>query len=347
MNKPSASHPDTDSPHRTRDLLSVVVACYNEQEVVRETHRRIVAVLEKVPELNFEVIYVDDGSRDTTLDCLCKLHHTDPRARVIALSRNFGQQIATTAGIENAGGDAVVILDADLQDPPEVITEMLTHWRNGADIVYGVRTFRKGETLSKLWISRAFYRFMNYISDLKIPNDTGDFRLLSRKAVDAFLAMPERNRFLRGMLTWVGFRQEPVYFQRAARKAGTTKFPFRASLRLALNGVISFSIYPLRLATWIGFLTSGLALLAIIYALITRIFTDDWVPGWTFTIIIILFLGGIQLLIIGILGEYMGRIYDEVKQRPLYLVKEQLGFSTTARSAVHKSPDRSPRPASD
>lgn len=336
-----------DSTRRSRDLLSVVVACYNEQEVVDETHRRIVAVLEKIPELDFEVIYVDDGSRDATLDILCKLHHADPRARVIALSRNFGQQIATTAGIENAGGDAVVILDADLQDPPEVIVEMLTRWRNGDDIIYGVRASRKGERLTKLWISKVFYRFINYISNLDIPNDTGDFRLMSRKAVDAFLAMPERNRFLRGMMTWVGFRQEPVYFQRAARKAGTTKFPFRASLRLAINGVISFSTHPLRLATWIGFLASGLALLAITYALIMRIFTDNWVPGWTLTIIAVLFLGGIQLLIIGILGEYVGRIYDEVKQRPLYLIKEQLGFSTTAHSAVHKSSARTQRPPSD
>ena len=311
---------------RALDLLSVVVPCFNEEAVIRETHRHLVASLEKVPHLDFELVYVDDGSRDATLKHLRDLQRMDGRVRVLALSRNFGHQIALTAGLQNAQGDAVVVIDADLQDPPEVILEMLDRWREGADVAYGTRTHREGETAFKRWTASAFYRLINRIADIAIPNDAGDFRLMDRKVVDAILAMPERDRFVRGMVAWTGFRQVSVPYRRMARAAGEPKYPFRRSLRLAIDGFLSFSMVPLRLVTYVGFFTSGLALLGILYALALRIFTDIWVTGWTLLFIAIVFFGGVQLVLAGILGEYLGRIYGEVKRRPLYLVEERLGF---------------------
>ena len=313
-------------------LLSVVVPCFNEEAVIPETHRRLAAALEDVPDLDFEIIYVDDGSRDATLDLLRGLQQADPRARVLSLSRNFGHQIALTAGLDEAcagGGDAVVTIDADLQDPPEIIPEMLERWLQGADVVYGVRAERAGETVFKRWTAKVFYRLFGRIADTSIPHDAGDFRLMDRKVVDGFLAMPERDRFVRGMLAWVGFRQEPVSYRRDARKAGRTKYPFRKMARLAVDSILSFSLLPLRLATWLGFLAAGLALSGIVYALVVRIYTDAWVSGWAALFIAMLFLGGVQLVLIGVLGEYLGRIYAEVKRRPLYLVKERLGFAST------------------
>ena len=314
---------------RALNLLSVVVPCFNEEAVIRETHRGLVAALEKVPELDFELIYVDDGSRDATLKLLRGLQRMDERVRVLALSRNFGQQIAVTAGLQCAEGDAVVIIDSDLQDPPAVILEMLEHWREGVDVAYGLRTEREGETTFKRWTASAFYRLINRIADVAIPVDTGDFRLMDRKVVNAFLAMPERDRLMRGMVAWTGFRQEPVPYRRAVRTAGETKYSFRKMLRLAIDGILSFSMVPVRLATYGGFCTSGLALLGIAYALGLRIFFDIWITGWTLLFIAIVFFGGVQLVFIGIMGEYLGRIYGEVKRRPLYLIKERLGFAAT------------------
>ena len=314
---------------RALNLLSVVVPCFNEEAVIRETHRGLVAALEKVPELDFELIYVDDGSRDATLKLLRGLQRMDERVRVLALSRNFGQQIAVTAGLQCAEGDAVVIIDSDLQDPPAVILEMLEHWREGVDVAYGLRTEREGETAFKRWTASAFYRLINRIADVAIPVDTGDFRLMDRKVVNAFLAMPERDRLMRGMVAWTGFRQEPVPYRRAVRTAGETKYSFRKMLRLAIDGILSFSMVPVRLATYVGFCTSGLALLGIAYALGLRIFFDIWITGWTLLFIAIVFFGGVQLVFIGIMGEYLGRIYGEVKRRPLYLIKERLGFAAT------------------
>ena len=308
--------------------LSVVVPCFNEEAVIRETHRQLVSALEQVPELDLELVYVDDGSRDGTLDLLRGIQRTDSRVRVLVLSRNFGHQIAVTAGIQGTQGDAVVVIDADLQDPPDVILDMLNRWRKGADVAYGVRTQREGETAFKRWTARAFYRLIRRLTDTAIPLDTGDFRLMDRKVVDAFLAMPERDRFVRGMVAWAGFRQEPVPYQRAARAAGETKYPLKKMLRFAIDGILSFSMVPLRLATYIGFLASGLALLGIVYAFALRLLTDVWVTGWTLLFIAILFLGGVQLVLIGIFGEYLGRIYGEVKRRPLYLVAERLGFTS-------------------
>ena len=312
---------------RALNLLSVVVPCFNEEAVIRETHRGLVAALEKVPELDFELIYVDDGSRDATLKLLRGLQRRDERVRVLALSRNFGHQIAITAGLQNAVGDAAVVIDADLQDPPDVILEMLEHWREGVDVAYGLRTEREGETAFKRWTASAFYRLINRIADVAIPVDTGDFRLMDRKVVNAFLAMPERDRFVRGMVAWTGFRQAPVPYRRAARAAGETKYPLKKMLRFAIDGILSLAL-PLRLATYGGFCASGLALLGIACALGLRIFTDIWITGWTLLFIAIVFFGGVQLVFIGIMGEYLGRIYGEVKRRPLYLIEERLGFAS-------------------
>ena len=308
--------------------LSVVIPCFDEEAVIRKTHGRLVAVLEAVPELDFELIYVDDGSRDTSLNILRELQCDDSRVRILALSRNFGHQIAITAGIQHASGDAVVVIDADLQDPPEVIPDMIKRWRAGADIAYCVRVRRDGETAFKRWTASIFYRLLDRLADISIPLDAGDFRLMDRRVVDAFLSMPERDRFVRGMVAWTGFRQEPVPYRRAPRAAGETKYTLEKMLRLAADALLSFSATPLRLATYLGLLTSGLALLGIVYTLAVRLFTETWVPGWAMQSLVTLFLSGVQLVFIGVLGEYLGRIYGEVKRRPLYLVKERLGFAS-------------------
>jgi len=314
--------------HRNLSLLSVIIPCFNEEEVIETTHQRLLAALSEIAGNSLEILYVDDGSSDATLQILRKLQDSDPRVRVIAFSRNFGHQVAVTAGLEHARGDAVAIIDADLQDPPEVILEMLERWRHGVDVAYGARTERQGETAFKLWTSRTFYRLINRLSDTPIPLDTGDFRLMDRRVVDAFLRMPEQDRFVRGMLAWTGFRQEAVHYRRASRFAGETKYPLRKMLSFATDGILSFSLVPLRLAVFMGLSASGIALLGILYALVIRLFTDVWVTGWTLLFIAILFIGGVQLLFLGVMGEYLGRIYGEVKRRPLYLVKEQIGFDT-------------------
>ena len=311
-------------------LLSVVVPCFDEEAVIRETHRRLTAVLGEVPDLDFELVYVDDGSRDATLDVLRALQSSDSRVRVIALSRNFGHEVATIAGLAEANGDAVAVIDADLQDPPEVLLRMLERWRDGVDVAYGMRSAREGETAFKRWTASAFYRLLDRLADVAIPLDTGDFRLMDRKVVDAFLAMPERDRFMRGMVAWIGFRQEPVRYRRAARAAGETKYPLRKMLHLAMDAILSFSLAPLRLATWLGFSAAALALLGVVYGFVVRLVTDTWVPGWAALFVVVLFLGGVQLVLIGVLGEYIGRIYREAKRRPLYFVKERLGFPATS-----------------
>jgi dolichol-phosphate mannosyltransferase len=302
-------------------FISVVVPCYNEEAVIETTHERLSGVLEKEA-VNFEVIYVDDGSQDRTLDLLYELHDQDSRVQVLSLSRNYGHQVAITAGTDYARGDAVVVIDADLQDPPEVIPRMIEKWRGGVDVVYGKRKQREGESAFKLWTAKIFYRFINWISRVDIPLDTGDFRLMDRRVVEAFLEMPERDRFVRGMVSWLGFEQEPVEYERAPRHAGETKYPLSEMVEFATDGILSFSTAPLKIATWAGFLASGFSVLGIIYALVLRLFTSIWVPGWTALFISILFLGGLQLISIGMIGEYVGRIYGETKRRPLYLIQE-------------------------
>jgi polyisoprenyl-phosphate glycosyltransferase len=313
-------------------FVSVIVPCYNEEALIRETHRRLTDVLDKLENLGYELVYVDDGSKDETPRILEELHMGDEHVRVLRLSRNFGHQIAVTAGLEHASGNAVVVIDADLQDPPEVILEMVARWRDGYDVVYGVRIYREGETAFKLWTAKLFYRLMNRLSDTKMPLDVGDFRLIDRKVVDALLVMPERDRYLRGMVTWIGFRQVGVMYRRAARFAGVSKYPFLKMIQFATDGVLSFSIKPLRLAIWTGAATIGLAIGGIVYAVLLRLYTTNWVRGWASIFVAVLFMGGVQLVSLGIVGEYVGRIYGEVKHRPLYFLHERLGFGRDNRA---------------
>jgi polyisoprenyl-phosphate glycosyltransferase len=318
-----------------RMLLSVVVPCMNEEEVLRKTHQHLVSVLEKSP-TNFELLYVDDGSSDSTVEILRELQARDMRVRVIRFSRNFGHQVAITAGLEHATGDAVVIIDADLQDPPEVILEFLAKWMDGYDVVYGVRTERDGESAFKQASAKVFYRFFSHMSDTQMPLDTGDFRLLDRGVVDALVSMPERDRFVRGMVSWLGFSQVAVPYHRASRAAGTTKFSLFKMVRFALDGIFSFSILPLRLATWTGFAASAVAIAGIVAVLLERFFqVPGLVRGWSSAVIGELFIGGVQLVCLGIIGEYVGRIYGEAKRRPLYIVRERMGFE--ARNPVAAS----------
>jgi glycosyltransferase involved in cell wall biosynthesis len=310
-------------------LISVIIPCFNEAAVLPETYRRLAEVADRLEHAGaFEFIFVDDGSRDETSRLLYELTRADPRVRGLRLSRNFGQQIATTAGLENAAGDAVVIIDADLQDPPELIETMIARWREGYHVAYAQRTERTGETAFKLWSAKVFYRLVQGISPASIPSDTGDFRLMDRQVVNALLRMPERDRFLRGMVSWVGFRQIAVPYKREARFAGTTGYSLVKMIGFAIDAIVSFSFAPLRLAVWTGFFVLGLALLGIVYAVILRFFADPshWVRGWASIFVSILFMGGVQLISLGIIGEYVGRIYGEVKQRPLYFVRERFGF---------------------
>ena len=306
--------------------LSVVVPCFNEESVLPALHQRLTAVFQEAPEVEFELICVDDGSRDGTLALLRDMQRDDPRVRVLSLSRNFGQLAATTAGLREATGDAVAIIDADMQDPPEVIPRMLARWRDGVEVAYGVRTERDGEKASKRWPAKVFSRLINRISEVSVPLDVGDFCLLDRKVVDAFLAMPERDRYHRGMIAWAGFRQEAVPFHRRARAAGETKYTTTMLWRLALNAVLSFSRMPLRLALWTGCAVAATAAGVVAYGLFSRLFAADPMAGWQLAFAATVFLAGTQLVFLGILGEYLGRVYGEVKRRPLFLVKERLGF---------------------
>jgi glycosyltransferase involved in cell wall biosynthesis len=308
-------------------LISVVVPCYNEEAVVCETHAALSRSLAVLGGADWEIVYVNDGSRDGTLDALRELQTADKRARIISLSRNFGHQLAVSAGFEHAAGDCVVVIDADLQDPPEVIAEMYALWREGYQVVYGVRAERAGESAFKLWTARVFYRLINRLSHVEMPLDAGDFRLMDRRVVEVLLSMPERDRYLRGMVSWIGFRQAAVLYRRAPRRAGSSKYPLAKMIRFATDGLLSFSLTPLRLAIWTGFASIALALAGIVWALVVRLYTNDYVKGWASIFTAVLFIGGVQLITLGIIGEYIGRIYAEVKRRPLYVVAERLGFA--------------------
>jgi dolichol-phosphate mannosyltransferase len=321
-------------------LISVIVPCYNEEEVIGDTVASLKRFCSELVDLDAELIFVDDGSRDRTVEILRRFATEDSRIKLIRFARNFGHQIAVTAGIDAAGGDAIVLIDADLQDPPEVVHEMIARWREGYDVAYGKRTERTGESAFKLATARFFYRLLNRLSDVPIPLDTGDFRLMSRNVADALRAMPERDRFLRGMVSWVGFKQIAVPYKRAQRYAGESKYPLRKMLGFALDGIMSFSTKPLQMSVALGMLCAAIALAGIIYALAVRLFTRNWVEGWTTVVLAVLFIGGVQLICVGILGEYVGRIYSEVKSRPLYVVDEYHGFGRTglegSRSPVVK-----------
>jgi polyisoprenyl-phosphate glycosyltransferase len=301
-------------------LVSVVAPMHDEAETVTRFHERVSASLEGE---TWELVVVDDGSRDGTGARLAELSESDPRVRVVVLSRSYGHQAALTAGLEHARGDAVVMLDGDLQDPPEVITEMLERWREGSDVVYAVRSDRPGETPFKLITARWFYRLFRRLTDVELTADSGDFRLMSRRALDALLAMPERNRFLRGMSVWVGFTQTAVPFAREARSAGRTKYTLSRMLRFSFDAITSFSNRPLQLATFLGFACSVLAFIAIPLTVVAR-YANIYERGVPTTIVVVLLLGGIQLITLGIIGEYVGRIYDEVKNRPLYVVRDRI-----------------------
>jgi polyisoprenyl-phosphate glycosyltransferase len=301
--------------------LSVVVPCYNEQESIQTCHERLTEVLAALNE-PYEIIYVDDGSSDNTAALLQQIQAHDAHVVMVRLSRNFGHQPAVTAGLSASMGQAVVIIDADLQDPPQLIPEMVKLWRSGYKVVYGIRQTRDGETPFKLWTAKAFYRLINSLSDVEIPVDTGDFRLIDRVVVNVFLQMPERHRLLRGMWSWIGFPQVGLPYQRSPRFAGETKYPLRKMLGLALDGIVSFSVVPLRLVTALGFLSAGGAFLGIVYTLWVRLLTHSWVRGWAISFVGMLFMAGVQMLCLGILGEYIGRIYTESKQRPLFIQRE-------------------------
>src|SRR3954454_13509823 len=305
---------------RQPELLSVVAPMYEEEHTVDPFTARVAGALEG---LNYDLILVDDGSKDKTRDAMAAAAARDPRVKIVSLARNFGHQPALTAGLEHARGDVIVMLDGDLQDPPEIIPEMLDRWREGVDVVYAVREERLGETLFKRITARGFYRIFRRLTGLDLAVESGDFRLMDRRALAALLAMPERNRFLRGMTVWIGFTQTAVSFVRQERHAGTTKYPLRKMLRFSFDAITSFSTRPLQWATFLGFFFSLLAFLAIPLTIVAR-YANIFERGVPTTIIIILLLGGIQLITVGIIGEYVGRIYDEVKKRPLYVVGERI-----------------------
>ncbi|MDR3496265.1 MAG: glycosyltransferase family 2 protein [Ancalomicrobiaceae bacterium] len=305
---------------------SLIVPIYNEEAVLPLLFERLDQLVAELDGTT-EVILVDDGSRDNSARLIVEKVKSSPNFRLIALSRNFGHQIAITAGMEAAVGQATIVMDADLQDPPEVALQLVAKWKEGYEIVYAQRLSRDGETAFKLATAHLFYWVMRRLATVDIPENVGDFRLVDRVALDTFLAMPERDRFVRGMFGWMGFRQTAVPFHRAARAAGETKYPFWKMLRLAANGVVGFSDFPLRLALWLGSLISLAAVLYGIYVLVLALIRSDLVAGWASIVVVVSFLSGINLLMLGIVGIYVGRIHTEVKRRPLYIVGRRIGFA--------------------
>jgi len=301
--------------------LCVVVPAFNEREGLREFHARLGAVLDRL-DFDGEVLYVDDGSTDNSYAIMCELRDADPRVATLRLSRNFGKELALTAGLDAADADAVIVIDADLQDPPELIPAFVQHWREGYDVVYGARSTRAGETRLKKFTSAAFYRIMQRLSATPLPRDTGDFRLMSRRAVDALKQLRERQRFMKGLFAWVGYRQKAMAYDRDPRFAGSSKFNYWRLWNFALEGITSFSGAPLKIATYVGVFTALLAFGFGIVVLGKALFFGDPVRGYPSLMLVVLFLGGVQLMALGMVGEYLGRLYMEVKQRPLYLVDE-------------------------
>jgi glycosyltransferase involved in cell wall biosynthesis len=302
--------------------LTVVVPAYNESAVLKSFHQRLQQVLDELP-LDCNVLYVDDGSGDDTWSIIESLIALDPRTGAIKLSRNFGKEAALTAGLDAVTADAAVVIDADLQDPPELIPALVEQWQAGYDVVYATRSAREGESPFKRFTAAAFYRSMERLSDTAIPRDTGDFRLLSRRALDALGQLRERQRFMKGLFSWIGYRQTSVRYQREPRQAGITKWNYWRLAQLAIEGITSFSTAPLRLATWVGMASAGLAFVYGLWVLIHALLYGDPVRGYPTLILVILFIGGVQLLALGVIGEYLGRNYAESKRRPLYFVEEQ------------------------
>jgi glycosyltransferase involved in cell wall biosynthesis len=311
-------------------VYSIVAPVFNEAETLPHFYERVVTVMQELDE-PFELLLVDDGSTDASRDELRMLHARDHRVRVVSFSRNFGHQMAISAGLDHARGQAVIILDSDLQDPPEVIPQLIERWKSGAEVVYAQRAVREGETRFKLVTAALFYRVIGRITSIDIPQDTGDFRLLDRTVVDTLVTMREQHRFMRGLSAWVGFRQEAVPYHRQERYAGTTKYPLRAMVRFSIDAITSFSHVPLQLATSLGFFLAGISLAGIVIATVLRL-VNHAIVGQASTLILVLLIGGVQLIFLGVIGEYLGRIYDEVRARPLYVVRDVLESTDTAHS---------------
>ncbi|CAK8584427.1 glycosyltransferase family 2 protein [Priestia megaterium] len=301
---------------------SIVVPVYNEEEVIHETYRRLTEVMRSTKEA-YELLFVNDGSRDRTAEIIKEYSEQDPAVVLLDFARNFGHQIAITAGMDYARGEAVVVIDADLQDPPELILEMIEKWKQGFDVVYAKRTKRKGETYFKKQTAAMFYRFLRAMTDIDIPLDTGDFRLLDRQVCNQMNSIQEKNRFVRGLVSWVGFKQIAVEYERDERLAGESKYPLKKMLKLSMDGITSFSYKPLKLASYAGVTLSGIGFIYLLVVLYLKLFTDSTITGWSSLIVIQLFFSGIILIILGMIGEYIGRIYDETKNRPLYIVREK------------------------
>lgn len=308
--------------------VSIVIPMYYEEEVAKECYEKVSNVLKSLKEkYDYEIIFVNDGSKDKTLEILEDIAKDDKRAKIISFSRNFGHQAAVTAGLKEVSGDAIVIIDADLQDPPELIPQMLELWEQGNEVIYGKRKTRKGESAFKLLTAKMFYKTLNALSDVEIPKDTGDFRLVDRKVVDVINSLPEHNKFLRGLFSWVGFKQEAYEYERQERYAGKTKYPLKKMLKLASDGIISFSTKPLKLVGALGIVSIIISIILLIYALISYIFKlNQLSAGWTSIIVAVTFFAGVQLLSLWIISEYIGRIYDESKGRPQYIVDKKINF---------------------
>jgi glycosyltransferase involved in cell wall biosynthesis len=323
MSMPLASHPSLRpiAARAAAPRVSVVVPCYNEEAVLAETHRRLRAACEAVCPGDFELVYVDDGSRDGTWPILSALADADPAVVAVALSRNFGHQLALSAGLSLARGERILMIDADLQDPPELLGAMMAKMDAGADVVYGQRSEREGETAFKTGSASAFYRLLNRLTDIEIPANVGDFRLVNRQVLDALLAMPEQHRFVRGLVAWLGFRQEALPYVRQARFAGETKYPLRKMLRLAADAITGFSVRPLRLSMLFALASFAVAMAIALYALATWLLGET-VRGWASLTVVVALFAGIQLLCLGIMGEYLGRMFMELKRRPLFLLRE-------------------------
>lgn len=303
-------------------LCSVIVPMYNEEEVITETYKRLTKVMDGIGK-NYEIIFINDGSRDNTRAIISEFCKNNKKIKMIDFARNFGHQIAITAGMDYAAGECMVIIDGDLQDPPELIPDMIKIWRNGYDVVYGKRKSRYGETFFKKITAKAYYRILRGLTNVEIPVDTGDFRLIDRKVCDALKQLPERSRYVRGLMSWVGFKQIAIEFERSERFAGETKYPLKKMLKLAMDGIMSFSYKPLKLASYIGAILSGISFLYLIFVLFQKLFFPETAQsGWTSLIAVSLFFNGIILLMLGIIGEYIGRIYEEAKGRPLYIISE-------------------------
>ena len=307
--------------------ISVIVPMYYEEKVAEECYKRLTACLQKLTDYTYEIIIIDDGSKDKTLEILENIASKDDKVKVISFSRNFGHQAAVTAGLKHVSGDAIIIIDADLQDPPELIPQMIQLWEQGNEIIYAKRKKRKGESPFKLLSAKLFYQILNALSDTEIPKDTGDFRLVDKKVVDTINNMPEHNKFLRGLFSWVGYKQIPFEYEREERFAGKTKYPLRKMLKLASDGIISFSTKPLKLVGLLGFISIIISILILIYALLSYFLKlNQLSAGWTSLMVAITFFAGLQLLSIWLMSEYIGRIYDETKQRPQFIINKKINF---------------------